>query len=384
MVADQIENYESQYDRWYKSLEPVVSRWQAVGFFEGVKSEYRRRVMATVLENQRLMNDHASHPDAWTLQQYKRLSIPVVRRVFGNSPFMDWVGVQPMLGPSCDVFMKDVNGTWDGDAKVAKTRFLKTEWPHELLNPDSDMESHTRIDLEAEVVDMLAHDLGDEISREIILDISRNCTVDTLNLVTTRGQAQALSNAFSYSAICVRDHIGKHQANWVVASSKMTDLLLSDPEYGLTPKEDLGRERRPAGVFYVGVLENEHSHLRVYCDSEMQDNKVLFGYRGNNQEAGYFYMPYVPLTRLSAHPVGDGTTRHPMMTRYGKFLKRAGSNYYRMVTINNVSFLKDEEPPAEAEEHSPPLFIDHVEEEPEHSRNSVLIEDEYHNDGIIV
>lgn len=339
MQDSRIKPYSEQYAAWSDQLKDLTDRWGKIGLLSGIKDPYHKSLMAVVLENQRLVNELTDDAKGDLYPQFRRISIPVVRRVFGTAPFLNWVGVQPMLGPYSDLFFKGVGEEWDAESVIAKTRFLKTEWPHAVLT--GPYKSAYAIDHEAEVTAILATDLSDELCHEVIKDLRNNCATETVSIGTGVSQARAVNNVISYSSKNLRGSLGRHEANWIIVSEKMHDLFLSDPEYGFTADDELTWSH-VGKVFYAGKLKNDHGEWKVYCDRAAEDNKVLMGYRGNWTEAGYFYCPYVFLTNIPATPMSDGSERHRMMTRYAKKLRRGGSNYYRMVTINNVVFAQDE------------------------------------------
>lgn len=344
MIDRRIVPIKEQYDNWYGQMADLTKKWEQYGILRDLKDEYHRRMMAVLMENQRLINEVAfENDDGLEANQFRRLSIPLVRRVFGKAPFLDWVCVQPMLGPTSDLFMKSITGEWVDHALAAKTRFLKTEWPQDSIDKFVNVpaEPATRLNYEVEITAILASELADELCHEVIKDLCNNCTMETFTLDEGSIQSRTLNNAISYGSHNLRGSLGRNQANWMIVSEKMYDLLRSEPAYGLTEKDDM-TWTTVSRVFHVGSLKNDTGEWAVYCDRDFADNNILFGYRGDWQEAGYFYTPYVFLTKTPPVERPGGVKAYPLMTRYGKFIKRGGSNYYRLVTINNVVFTQDE------------------------------------------
>lgn len=323
--------------RRYDEAGEIVEKWGKIGLLKDLKTKHHKKVAAVVLENQRLINEIVSErEDKYEDQQFRRLSIPLARRVFGNVPFMDLVSVQPLLGPTGLCYFKDVNGKYHSDAVPARTRFLRTRWPVKDLEY---RQVPMMIDVEAEVAIQLAVDLADDIAHEIIKDLCNNCTLDTLNLIEG-DQPTALSNAVLYGSVSVRDLIGKHKANWLVVSEKMLGLFGTDLADKFHPwaEEYLQEQRR---VFHAGYLEIGDDKLQVYCDRNFADEKILFGYKGEDpHESPYSYCPYVFITKTPPTVLEDGTVKVGLMTRYAKKLHNGGSRYFRLVTLNNVKFLE--------------------------------------------
>lgn len=88
-------NANSQFLNEAKVLE---SRWGKTGLLEGIDDRYVRNATAVLLENQRLMNEVST--DTGDVAQFKRISIPLVRRIYPQLIANKIVSVQPLLGPT--------------------------------------------------------------------------------------------------------------------------------------------------------------------------------------------------------------------------------------------------------------------------------------------
>jgi hypothetical protein len=73
-------------------------RWHQTGLLEGIGDKYARSCTAVLLENQRLMNEVST--DTGDVAQFKRISIPLVRRIYPQLIANKIVSVQPLLGPT--------------------------------------------------------------------------------------------------------------------------------------------------------------------------------------------------------------------------------------------------------------------------------------------
>lgn len=78
--------------RWSKPLRNGKS------MLDGITDRYERATTAVLLENQRLMNEAAT--DTGDVAQFKRISIPLVRRIYPQLIANKIVSVQPLLGPT--------------------------------------------------------------------------------------------------------------------------------------------------------------------------------------------------------------------------------------------------------------------------------------------
>jgi hypothetical protein len=88
-------NANAQFLNEAKELE---ARWAQTGLLEGIKDRYVRNATAVLLENQRLINENST--DSGDVAQFKRISIPLVRRIYPQLIANKIVSVQPLLGPT--------------------------------------------------------------------------------------------------------------------------------------------------------------------------------------------------------------------------------------------------------------------------------------------
>ncbi len=76
----------------------LEKRWKKTGLLENIEDRYIRSTTAVLLENQRLMNEVST--DTGDVAQFKRISIPLVRRIYPQLIANKLVSVQPLLGPT--------------------------------------------------------------------------------------------------------------------------------------------------------------------------------------------------------------------------------------------------------------------------------------------
>lgn len=76
----------------------LEARWKKTGLLDGISDRTVRNNTAVLLENQRLINEAAT--DTGDVAQFKRISIPLVRRVYPQLIANKIVSVQPLLGPT--------------------------------------------------------------------------------------------------------------------------------------------------------------------------------------------------------------------------------------------------------------------------------------------
>ena len=84
--------------KFLNEAKELESRWKKTGLLDGIEDRTVRSNTAVLLENQRLINE--SSTDTGDVAQFKRISIPLVRRVYPQLIANKIVSVQPLLGPT--------------------------------------------------------------------------------------------------------------------------------------------------------------------------------------------------------------------------------------------------------------------------------------------
>lgn len=84
--------------RYLNEATNLERRWSNWGLLEGIKTKWDRQTAAVLLENQRLINEQST--DTGDIAQFKRISIPLVRRIYPQLIANKIVSVQPLLGPT--------------------------------------------------------------------------------------------------------------------------------------------------------------------------------------------------------------------------------------------------------------------------------------------
>jgi hypothetical protein len=84
--------------RFLNEAKEVEKKWAKTGLLENINDKYVRSTTAVILENQRLFNETAT--DTSDIAQFKRISIPLVRRIYPQLIANKIVSVQPLLGPT--------------------------------------------------------------------------------------------------------------------------------------------------------------------------------------------------------------------------------------------------------------------------------------------
>ncbi len=84
----------------------MVDKWSEYGLLEGIEDEHTKRNTALLLENQKLSNEGpmtealSGGTGSSDVSQFRRISIPLVRRIYPQLVANKIVSVQPLLGPT--------------------------------------------------------------------------------------------------------------------------------------------------------------------------------------------------------------------------------------------------------------------------------------------
>ena len=84
--------------RFLNEAREIERRWDSTKLLKGIDDRFVRSATAVLLENQRLMNEAMT--DTGDIAQFKRISIPLVRRIYPQLIANKIVSVQPLLGPT--------------------------------------------------------------------------------------------------------------------------------------------------------------------------------------------------------------------------------------------------------------------------------------------
>ena len=84
--------------KYLNESKQLVARWTETRLLDGIEDKFERATTAVLLENQRLMNEALT--DSGDIAQFKRISIPLVRRIYPQLIANKIVSVQPLLGPT--------------------------------------------------------------------------------------------------------------------------------------------------------------------------------------------------------------------------------------------------------------------------------------------
>ena len=245
---------------------------------------------------------------------------------------------------------------------TAKTRQLAAEYSLELAQ---DMKSVHELDAEKELTDILTNELLAEINREVVRTIyatgkfgaqTGTAVAGGFNLdVDSDGRwsverFKGLLFHVEREANAVAKATRRGKGNIIICSSDVASALAMAGKLDYAPALSTDLNVDDTGNTFVGVLNGRY---KVFIDPYFSSSNTTYtdilvvGYKGSNPyDAGLFYCPYVPLTKVQAI---DPVTFQPAIgfkTRYGIVSNPLGAdgttlavnsnNYYRVTRVSNV------------------------------------------------
>jgi hypothetical protein len=228
----------------------------------------------------------------------------------------------------------------DSVSVTAVTKKLKAKWTPEL---GQDLNAYHNMDAEVELTSILSEQVALEIDREILEDLVKGATAETLYwsrrpgtfVNRTTGEDltgrlgdftgnvsewyETLIETINDVSAQIHRKTLRGGANFIVVSPEMANILEFTAGFRAAVTHD--DDRGTVGAVRVGSLSKK---LDVYVDPYFLRNVVLVGRRGASfLESGYVYAPYVPLqVTPTIFGVEDFVPRKGVMTRYAKKMVR--------------------------------------------------------------
>lgn len=345
---------------------------------EGITGN-RKTVTNVCLENTRKMlieSASIGSTNAGNIAALNKVMLPVIRRVMPGVISHEIMGVQPMQGPVAQIHTMrvqyaqtvpaDGSGAIAGDEALspfdikrfysgnevvanpagantadlegrignklnirilretvtARSRRLSANYTIEAMQ---DAQSQHNMDIEAELMAVLAQEITAEIDQEMLFKLRTlaGAPAVTYNQAGVSGVAASVVDEHAALAVLVQQQANRvaqrtrrGQANWAVVGQNALTILQSARASGFA-RTTSGTFDAPTNTKFVGTL---NENIKVYSDTYASENEaVLIGYKGQNEtDAAAYYCPYIPL--MSSTPVMDPNTGEFVVT----FLSRYG------------------------------------------------------------
>lgn len=371
-----------------------------------------KRSTAIMLENEHnyLMESVATAADSFgtvagyaTSGMFHKIAVPMVRRTFPELVAHDLVGVQPMTGPVGLAFairfrpgqdyggadpdqtelgyntisssyagtyttsagevlgsnatgdvglgigtgtaINEVNMTVEKAQIEATTRKLRSRWSLEVAQ---DLKAMHGLNLEEEMMDILAYEITAEIDRELMEKIDTVVVAGGSNYSRTwsyeaasgtgvpggRWEMERYRELYHYILRRAQDiaiNTRRGSGNWIVGDPYAVAIFESMAAFTIAPVPG-NVATSQVGLARIGSLDGR---LSVYRDTFQSINQFIVGYKGASEyDTGVIYLPYIQL--LASRTVFEDSF-HPtvgLMSRYGIHEHLYGSeNYYQKVRL---------------------------------------------------
>lgn len=331
------------------------------------------------------------------IARYKQITIPLVRRIFPELLANQLVGVQAMSGPVGLAYamrfrdednnelgynhvdetytsattagggystaegeqldekvgnlgtttynaMREVGLTVEQKEIVARTRKLKSRWS---IEAQQDLKTVHGMDLEEQMMDMMAYEIAAEIDRELVKRLINAAKAGGTitwapNDTDARWEQEKFRTLYT-TIISAAEEINRSTrmapGNWVIVSPKVAVALMSLSDFERSPVSSTVDPLRK-GVSFIGTLaggikvyRDTHSYNAVSTATGTDKEFAVVGYKGAREsDTGLVYCPYIPVQ--FARTIGEEafSPRAGVMTRYGICDHLFGSqNYYRYI-----------------------------------------------------
>ena len=256
------------------------------------------------------------------------------------------VGQDP-FGLENEAKIPEIDIKVDSISVTAVTKKLKAKWTPEL---GQDLNAYHNLDAEVELTSILSEQIALEIDREILEDLIKGATAETLYWSRRPGKfldrrtGVPIGAGLSNESLLGADFTGtvsewyetlietindvsaqihrktlRGGANYLVCSPEVANIL--EFTAGFRANVTADADRGTVGAVNVGAISKKFD---VYVDPYFPRNVILVGRKGGSfLESGYVYAPYVPLqVTPTIFGVDDFVPRKGVMTRYAKKMVR--------------------------------------------------------------
>lgn len=260
----------------------------------------------------------------------------------GTAP-NEFPGVGGGLGIGNGSGIREVSMTLEKAQVEAGTRKLKSRWSVEV---SQDLKAMHGLDIESEMMDILAYEITAEIDRELIAKIkqaaSGNSASETVDYQTDfdgRWEAEKYRNIYNLlirKANQIAIDTRRGAGNFAIASPVMCAALEATSAFTVAPS-NVAVTTAQTGVAKVGSLDGR---MMVYRDTFATGiDDIVIGYKGaSSYDTGIVYLPYIQLMVSKATYEDSFQPSVGLMSRYAIHNNMFGaSNYYIRVAFSSMN-----------------------------------------------
>lgn len=222
----------------------------------------------------------------------------------------------------------------------AGTRKLRSRWSLEVAQ---DLKAMHGLDLEEEMMDVLAYEITAEIDRELINVMrsvaANNASSTTWNYATADGRWEAEKYRNFYNLLVRKANriavdTRRGAGNFVVAAPSICAALETTSSFTIQPV-NADVNTAVTGVAKIGSLDGR---MTVYRDTFATIDDVVIGYKGPSEyDTGIIYLPYIQLLVSKAVFEDSFNPTVGLMSRYAIHQHIFGAeNYYIQVAAQNL------------------------------------------------
>jgi len=248
------------------------------------------------------------------------------------------VGDDIGIGIGTGLHIREVSMTIEKAQVEAKTRKLRSRWSLEVAQ---DIKAMHGLDLEEEMMDVLAYEITAEIDREIVQSITTVAVASSYNWTNSahydgRWEAEkyrSLYNQMIRKANTIAIYTRRGAGNFAIVSPILSAALEALSSFTIAPvNSDVNTAT--TGVARVGSLDGR---MTVYRDTFHTANyqRYVIGYKGPSEyDTGIIYLPYVQLLASKSTFEDSFNPAIGLMSRYAIHNHIFGAaNYYQKVDV---------------------------------------------------
>lgn len=342
-VTSNISRYDMMFAPLVRRVMPALLAMNLVGVQpmpgpQGIVRTIRHRYSQTTLDTAGGTAVVTADDEASGVNVYDKYSLLALGddydAVDALDPFAQTVHLEGNRGKSMDIEVVT-------DRVQPQSRKLSAAWS---LETDDDLQALDGLDTETELNNTLSDQIQRDIDRELLSDLeSLAGTVESFDFVNVDGRYAGEKLA---SLMIAMDNLSAQiamktkltGATWAVVSQKMFTAMKNAANSSFVPAND--GDIRLASTLFVGTW----GRVAVYVDPYATTDTVMLGRKGSSElDAGYWYLPYIPLQSSGAvRNPETGDHRIMLRTRYATYSATDATNtladspdhYARMAVAN--------------------------------------------------
>jgi hypothetical protein len=251
------------------------------------------------------------------------------------------VGGSIGIGIGAGTHISEVNMTVEKTQTEAKTRKLRSRWSLEVAQ---DLKAMHGLELEDEMMDILAYEITAEIDRELVAAIKSTATASTTTsagwsytAADGRWEAEKYRNLYNMvirKANQIAINTRRGAGNYLIAHPTVAAALEALSSFTIAPVQS-DVTTAVTGVARLGSLDGR---MNVYRDTFSTTEEIIIGYKGPSEyDTGIIYCPYIVLLNSKATFEDSFNPTVGLMSRYAIISHLFGSqNFYYYINVTGL------------------------------------------------